>query len=240
MNISVVLWEATVISASCSLFQPLYLFCAYLPPLSPLTALFIHPAVSLCLPSDLTYSCSPSFLRPPLHTSSPLPLPRHAWTYSFHWHFLLAREGYHARLIAPFLLCSFKAVSSVRIVLHARTCAHTPECTCRHLTLLLRLLGFVKCNLRQERTTNGRWGCVIFRVTRRVCVFSAGSWTCKSHFFFFTTHSRAHTQTHVTGVGMWARPHAEIKVDRERSTKTSHAPLFCPYLHISLSTPLAA
>lgn len=74
---------------------------------------------------------------------------------------------------------------------------------------------------------------------RRVCV-RAGSWTRKSHFFFlYYTHPCTHTQTHVTEVGMWARPHAEIKVDRERSTKTSHAPLFCPYFHISIS-PLAA
>lgn len=42
----------------------------YLPPLSLLTALFIHPAVSLCLPSYFTYSCFPSFLHPP----SALPL----------------------------------------------------------------------------------------------------------------------------------------------------------------------
>lgn len=195
MNISVVLWEGTVILASCSLFQPLYLFCAYLPPLSPLTALFIHPAVSLCLPSDLTYSCSPFLLRPPLHTSSPLPSPWHAWTYSFHWHFLLAREGYHARLIAPFLFCSFKAVSSVRIVLHARTCAHTPKCTCRHLTLLLWLLGFVKCNVQQERATNGRWGCVIFRMTRQVCVLARGRGHVRAIFFLYYTHSCLYTHT---------------------------------------------
>lgn len=43
----------------------------YLPPLSPLTPLFIHPAVSLCLPSYLTYSCFPSA---PPHPPSPLPL----------------------------------------------------------------------------------------------------------------------------------------------------------------------
>ena len=103
----------------------------YLPPLSPLTPLFIHPAVSLCLPSYLTYSCFPSappILLPLFLFLFPFFLPWRPWAYSFHWQFLLAWEGYQACLIASFLLYSFRvslAVCPMHIATHTHTHTHT-------------------------------------------------------------------------------------------------------------------
>lgn len=82
-------------------------------------------AHSIVHPSNSVTLCWLTFF-PHFLPILPLPfprflLPRHPWTYSFHWHFVLAWEGYKTWLIAPFLLCSALLRSSWKEI-----CRHAP------------------------------------------------------------------------------------------------------------------
>lgn len=91
---------------------------------------------------------------------------------------------------------------------------------------LFMTLVYVECNLTAESSKLEMW-VLISQMTREVCV-GMGSRTHASSLVFACT-TRAHT--HITGAGIRARPHTEIKVNCKRSRKTCHA------LRVSLSLP---
>lgn len=85
---------------------------------------------------------------------------------------------------------------------------------------------YVEGNLIAESSKLPMW-VLIIQMTQEVCV-GMGSRTHTSLLVFACT-TRAHTD--VTGAGIRARPHTEIKVNCKRSRKTCHA------LRFSLSLP---